>query len=84
MHRRLSTRFRSHSIVRRCCVRVRVLHDGTFVCLCGRDGREYARLSLPGDVYSSPVAVGSQILVGCRDSHLYCLQVHTRPTDSAD
>jgi hypothetical protein len=55
------------------------------VVVCSRDGcldvmqlsrREDAvsqSVALPGEVFSSPVAVGPMVLVGCRDDHLYCL-----------
>ena len=36
---------------------------------------ELAAIAMPGDVFSSAVFCDSRIYVGCRDDHLYCLQV---------
>ncbi|KAK6143083.1 hypothetical protein DH2020_023431 [Rehmannia glutinosa] len=36
---------------------------------------EFARLDLQGDVFSSPVMIGGRIFVGCRDDHVYCVQL---------
>ncbi|XP_012852882.1 PREDICTED: putative acyl-activating enzyme 19 [Erythranthe guttata] len=35
--------------------------------------REFARLDLQGDIFSSPVMIGGRIFVGCRDNHVYCI-----------
>ncbi|KAL7083464.1 hypothetical protein ACP275_14G164300 [Erythranthe tilingii] len=35
--------------------------------------REFARLDLDGDIFSSPVMIGGRIFVGCRDNHVYCI-----------
>ncbi|PRQ56503.1 putative L-aminoadipate-semialdehyde dehydrogenase transcription factor WD40-like family [Rosa chinensis] len=36
---------------------------------------EFARLELPGDVFSSPVMIGGRIFVGCRDDYVHCIAV---------
>jgi acyl-CoA synthetase len=36
---------------------------------------EVARVRLPADVFSSPVMVHSRMYVGCRDDHLYCVDL---------
>ncbi|EYU42286.1 hypothetical protein MIMGU_mgv1a0007032mg, partial [Erythranthe guttata] len=35
--------------------------------------REFARLDLQGDIFSSPVMIGGRIFVGCRDNHVYSI-----------
>lgn len=37
------------------------------------DVQEFARLSLPGDIFSSPLMIGGWIFVGCRDDYLHCI-----------
>jgi acyl-CoA synthetase len=37
--------------------------------------QEVARTRLAGDVFSSPVMVRNRAYVGCRDDHLYCLEL---------
>lgn len=37
--------------------------------------REFARLKLPGDIFSSPVMIGGRIFVGCRDDYVHCISV---------
>lgn len=37
------------------------------------DVQEFARLSLPGDIFSSPLMIGGHIFVGCRDDYLHCI-----------
>lgn len=39
--------------------------------------QEFAAIDLPGDIFSSPVMIGGRVFVGCRDNHLYCLNVVT-------
>ncbi|CAG2060869.1 unnamed protein product [Timema podura] len=41
------------------------LHLGLVICC----------LTLPHQVFSSPVVTGSKIMVGCRDNHVYCLEI---------
>ncbi|GFQ06014.1 putative acyl-activating enzyme 19 [Phtheirospermum japonicum] len=36
---------------------------------------EFARLDLKGDIFSSPVMIGGRVFVGCRDDHVYCIQL---------
>ncbi|XP_027334446.1 putative acyl-activating enzyme 19 isoform X2 [Abrus precatorius] len=35
--------------------------------------QEFARLNLPGDIFSSPLMIGGRIFVGCRDDYLHCI-----------
>ncbi|KAK7292530.1 hypothetical protein RJT34_15381 [Clitoria ternatea] len=35
--------------------------------------QEFARLNLPGGIFSSPLMVGGRIFVGCRDDYLHCI-----------
>ncbi|KAL3624565.1 hypothetical protein CASFOL_031233 [Castilleja foliolosa] len=37
--------------------------------------REFARLDLDGDIFSSPVMIGGRVFVGCRNDHVYCIQL---------
>jgi hypothetical protein len=37
--------------------------------------RQAAAAVLPGEIFSSPVAAGGYVVLGCRDDHLYCLQL---------
>lgn len=37
--------------------------------------QEFARLELPGDIFSSPVMIGGRIFVGCRDDYVHCISV---------
>ncbi|CAI0395229.1 unnamed protein product [Linum tenue] len=36
---------------------------------------EFARLELPGDIFSSPVMIGGRIFVGCRDDYVHCIAI---------
>ncbi|GER45155.1 AMP-dependent synthetase and ligase family protein [Striga asiatica] len=36
---------------------------------------EFARLDLNGDIFSSPLMIGGRIFVGCRDDHVYSIQL---------
>lgn len=52
--------------------------SGRLCLLDGRSGRlvsSTATWAVDGELFSSPVAVGDRVLVGCRDDHLYCLQL---------
>lgn len=40
--------------------------------------REFARLKLGGDIFSSPVMIGGLIFVGCRDDYLHCVSIETQ------
>ncbi|KAF9624677.1 hypothetical protein IFM89_012948 [Coptis chinensis] len=37
--------------------------------------QEFAKVDLPGDIFSSPVMIGGRIFVGCRDEYVHCLEV---------
>ncbi|CAL0324542.1 unnamed protein product [Lupinus luteus] len=39
------------------------------------DVQEFARLNLPGDIFSSPLMIGGRIFVGCRDDYLHCVAI---------
>ncbi|KAF1876556.1 hypothetical protein Lal_00021270 [Lupinus albus] len=39
------------------------------------DVQEFARLNLPGDIFSSPLMIGGRIFVGCRDDYLHCVTI---------
>ncbi|KAL4199523.1 hypothetical protein AMTRI_Chr03g51560 [Amborella trichopoda] len=34
---------------------------------------EFAKMDLPGHIFSSPLMIGGRIYVGCRDDHVYCI-----------
>ncbi|CAL9064870.1 putative acyl-activating enzyme 19 isoform X1 [Musa acuminata AAA Group] len=36
---------------------------------------EFARIDLPGDIFSSPVMIGGRIFLGCRDDYVHCIAV---------
>lgn len=48
---------------------------GTLYILDFYSGVLLAFYSLPGEVFSSPVVVDNQILIGCRDNYLYSLNI---------
>lgn len=50
---------------------------GTLYCLSLDSGDTLVTWSLPGPVFSSPVIVGNEMLIGCRDDYLYCLEITT-------
>ncbi|OVA02848.1 AMP-dependent synthetase/ligase [Macleaya cordata] len=43
--------------------------------LLGPIVQEFAKMDLPGDVFSSPVMIGGRIFVGCRDDYVHCMGV---------
>ncbi|XP_037393422.1 beta-alanine-activating enzyme isoform X2 [Pygocentrus nattereri] len=49
--------------------------DGTVWVLDGEQGTLKASLSLPGQLFSSPVVWGNKIVVGCRNDYVYCLEL---------
>ncbi|XP_036437396.1 beta-alanine-activating enzyme [Colossoma macropomum] len=49
--------------------------DGTVWVLDGEQGTLKASLSLPGELFSSPVVWGHKIVVGCRNDYVYCLEL---------
>lgn len=50
--------------------------QGKLYCLSLDEGHLVSSWSLPGQVFSSPLLVGNDILVGCRDDFLYCLTMN--------
>uniref|UniRef100_A0A6P8HHV0 Beta-alanine-activating enzyme-like isoform X1 n=1 Tax=Actinia tenebrosa TaxID=6105 RepID=A0A6P8HHV0_ACTTE len=50
--------------------------QGTIYCLSLDEGHLVSSWSFPGQVFSSPILVGNDILVGCRDDFLYCLTIN--------
>lgn len=60
------------------------------VCVCSTAGSVYmldavcghilGSFELPGNIFSSPVVVDSCILVGCRDDHVYCIEIEISET----
>uniref|UniRef100_A0A4W4GVX9 Carrier domain-containing protein n=1 Tax=Electrophorus electricus TaxID=8005 RepID=A0A4W4GVX9_ELEEL len=49
--------------------------DGTVWVLDVEQGALKASLSLPGELFSSPVVWGRTIVVGCRNDYVYCLDL---------
>lgn len=37
--------------------------------------QEFAKMDLPGDIFSSPVMIGGRVYVGCRDDYVHCLKL---------
>ncbi|XP_028400135.1 beta-alanine-activating enzyme-like isoform X2 [Dendronephthya gigantea] len=56
------------------CVIV-VTTKGTVYLMAASDGRIFNTFTLPGEIFSSPVIVGRDIVIGCRNDYLYCLKV---------
>ncbi|XP_056620540.1 beta-alanine-activating enzyme isoform X2 [Triplophysa dalaica] len=52
--------------------------DGTVWILDGETGTLKAALSLPGELFSSPVVWGQTLVVGCRNDYVYCLELGRR------
>ncbi|NP_001410730.1 beta-alanine-activating enzyme [Danio rerio] len=52
--------------------------DGKVWVLDGETGIQKATLSLPGELFSSPVIWGSKLVVGCRNDYVYCLELTTQ------
>ncbi|XP_055817686.1 putative acyl-activating enzyme 19 isoform X2 [Solanum dulcamara] len=42
--------------------------------------REFARFELGGDIFSSPVMIGGEIFVGCRDDNVHCIRLQEEIT----
>ena len=53
--------------------------SGEVYLLDGGCGEKLASLHLPGAVFSSPVAVGNHMVLGCRDNSVYCLEIEYSP-----
>ncbi|XP_051954079.1 beta-alanine-activating enzyme-like isoform X2 [Xyrauchen texanus] len=49
--------------------------DGTVWILDGETGALKASMSLPGELFSSPVVWGHSLVVGCRNDYVYCLEL---------
>ena len=58
--------------------------SGAVVAVCSTRGTIYflsldglfiSSWTFPGQVFSSPIIVGDDVLVGCRDDFLYCLKI---------
>jgi hypothetical protein len=49
--------------------------DGTISILCSNSGNILGSIRLPGEVFSSPVVIGDQLVVGCRDDFVYCYKL---------
>ncbi|XP_051511642.1 beta-alanine-activating enzyme isoform X2 [Myxocyprinus asiaticus] len=49
--------------------------DGTVWILDGETGTLKASMSLPGELFSSPVVWGHSLVVGCRNDFVYCLEL---------
>lgn len=60
------------TLVAVCCT------DGTVWILDGEIGTLKAALSLPGELFSSPVVWGQTLVVGCRNDYVYCLELSKR------
>ena len=52
--------------------------NGSIFILDIATGKILATTKLPGEIFSSPLIVGDQIVVGCRDNNVYCLKLHTK------
>lgn len=37
--------------------------------------REFAKFELGGDIFSSPLMIGGEIFVGCRDDYVHCIRL---------
>lgn len=49
--------------------------DGKVWVLDGESGTLKTSLSLPGELFSSPVVWGRNLVVGCRNDYVYCLEL---------
>lgn len=49
--------------------------SGNLTALCVATGQQLASTCLPGEVFSSPIVVDGQLVVGCRDNNVYCFTV---------
>ncbi|KAF4070939.1 hypothetical protein AMELA_G00279150 [Ameiurus melas] len=52
--------------------------DGTLWVLDGEQGTLKASYILPGELFSSPIVWGHNVVVGCRNDYVYCLELTTR------
>ncbi|KAM4048842.1 beta-alanine-activating enzyme [Anomaloglossus baeobatrachus] len=51
--------------------------DGNLWILDARSGLLVSRHALPGEIFSSPVVYGRQLVVGCRNNYVYCFDLIT-------
>ena len=58
------------------CVSVATIHGQLFT-LEAASGNIVSQIQLPGQIFSSPVAMGNRLVVGCRDNCLYCVDIFT-------
>lgn len=59
-----------------CCQVIFVITTkGTLYVLDGTEGLVLNTFSFPGEVFSSPVVVDRQLVVGCRNNYLYCVEL---------
>lgn len=49
--------------------------DGKMTVIDMNMGMEVSSVQLPMEVFSSPVVIGNLLIVGCRDSNVYCLNI---------
>jgi hypothetical protein len=65
-----TTSYRSHrQLVVSCDI------AGNVVLLEPQSGKLLTQLHLPGPLFSSPVVFGGVICIGCRDDHLYSIEI---------
>ena len=48
---------------------------GLLYTLSIKTGAVVSQLQLPGEIFSSPVALNNRLVVGCRDDYLYCMDI---------
>lgn len=49
--------------------------SGILYLLSALTGERLACYKFPSETFSSPVVVGKQVIIGCRDDNVYCLDV---------
>jgi len=49
--------------------------EGRLFTLDSKTGVVVSHLQLPGELFSSPVAMSNRLVVGCRDDYLYCVDI---------
>ncbi|CAM9644192.1 unnamed protein product, partial [Hapterophycus canaliculatus] len=59
----------------RCAVVFACTVSGSITALCLSSGAVVGEKQLPGEIFSSPVAVGRDLVVGCRDNRVYVLRI---------
>ena len=48
---------------------------GKISILCCATGKCLGTVTLPGELFSSPVIVGDRLVIGCRDDNVYCCKL---------